>query len=514
MEIQLDHIFRLREYSHFFIIDKISAGLHGMLVRFSNKYATYKFSHKGVMEDREINHSYSVITTDTQEFRFHIGQLADFLETLERSGFDQGRISRSKFLPNQGTDIVIDFKPHIELRDYQIQARDFITSNDQDSNTRLVGLRTGAGKGIVALSGIVATKKRTMIVVLPMYIEKWAKEISEVTTVDPKKIMLIQGSKDLKGLIDQATAKETDVDFIIVSLITLRNYYKAYEKNRFETIESYGCAPEDLMSLLGVGMVISDESHQHLHAIYKVMVYTHVEKFVALTATLISDDHTVEAIHKFMFPKEARFENVVKHKYIHVTSFSYRFENLKYDKIKWQQWGSNAYSQVMFEQSVMSRQKVLENYFKFIDSLLHNGYFKDYIKGDKAVIFAGTIAMCTKIVEYLKEIYPKLDIRRYVEDDPFINIIEPDIRVTTIISGGTAVDIPDLRCAIMTNAIQSPVSNLQAMGRLRQLKDRDVKFYYTYCEQIPKQVQYHKKKIELFEDRAVDQKDFRYNNWL
>ena len=72
-----------------------------------------------------------------------------------------------------------------------------------------------------------------------------------------------------------------------------------------------------------------------------------------------------------------------------------------------------------------------------------------------------------------------------IVNDPYENIIEPDIRVTTIISGGTAIDIPNLRTLILNN-IKSPVANLQTMGRLRDLQNRDVKFYYLYSEQIAK----------------------------
>jgi superfamily II DNA or RNA helicase len=118
--------------------------------------------------------------------------------------------------------------------------------------------------------------------------------------------------------------------------------------------------------------------------------------------------------------------------------------------------------------------------------------------------------MCTEYTKVLKDRYPDLDVRRYVEDDPYENIIEADIRVTTVQSGGTAIDIPKLRVAIMTVSIDSPVSNLQALGRLRELKDRDVKFYYLYCVQIPKQVQYHRNRKLLFEPKVASVVELHY----
>jgi hypothetical protein len=58
-------------------------------------------------------------------------------------------------------------------------------------------------------------------------------------------------------------------------------------------------------------------------------------------------------------------------------------------------------------------------------------------------------------------------------------------------------------------AINSSVSNLQALGRLREIVGRIVRFYYFYCEQIPKHVEYHYNKVELFRDRVL-----RFNEYF
>lgn len=513
--MEIESLFTLTVFSHFFRITKPNPRIVALSLRFSANYVTYGFSHAKTMEERQVKHHYSSRTSDNLEFRFHIGQLPEFLHMLQVNYIEPYMYDTVYEEEPVPAKISVQLKPHIQLRDYQENARDFIVTTEGDDNhTRLIGLRTGSGKGIVSMAGITALGYRTAVIVLPTYIEKWVDELQEVTNVKPRRIMTIQGGDQLKSVIQLAKDKVLDVDFIVFSLITIRNYHTAYEKNHFECIEEYGCNPEELFKLLGVGTLTIDETHQHLNAVFKTMLFTHVKKIIALTATLISEDHTVAKIHKLMFPKEARFENVVHDKYIKVRSFSYRFNDIKGDKIKWQTWGSNAYSHVEFEKSLMKRPNVLQNYFRMIDSMINNGYFMDYQKGDKLIVFAATIDMCTKLTEHLKAKHPSLDVRRYVEDDPFENVIDADIRVTTILSGGTAIDIPNLRCAVMTTSIQSPVSNLQAIGRLRKLKDRDVKFCYPYCEQIPKQLQYHRKKMELFETRVETHKDFKYNNWL
>ena len=92
---------------------------------------------------------------------------------------------------------------------------------------------------------------------------------------------------------------------------------------------------------------------------------------------------------------------------------------------------------------------------------------------------------------------------RYVEDDPYEHVIESDIRVSTLGSSGTAIDIPGLRCVILTISVRSIQSNEQVMGRLRKLPDRDVKFYAWNAANVPKQVEYQKQRIELLRDKVL-----------
>ena len=49
---------------------------------------------------------------------------------------------------------------------------------------------------------------------------------------------------------------------------------------------------------------------------------------------------------------------------------------------------------------------------------------------------------------------------------------------------------------------KSEVSNLQAAGRLRSIKGKDVKFYYFYNKLFNKHLQYHYARSHLFRDQA------------
>jgi superfamily II DNA or RNA helicase len=270
----------------------------------------------------------------------------------------------------------------------------------------------------------------------------------------------------------------------------------------------YGCYPEDLFRTLGIGTVIIDEVHQHLHAVYRFCINLHVPRLVALSATFVSDDPTIKKVQHMMFPKEIRFDNLAFDKNIRTFAICYNFKKMY--GIRTSEYGSNTYSHMAFELSIIRNRDLLRSYMEMIYYVVKVGYLKDMDGRDKLIIFAARIEMCTKIVEFLRAKHPELDIRRYCEDDPYENIIDSQICVSTIQSGGTAIDIPELRVAIMTTNVSGPIPNLQALGRLRKLPDRDVKFYYLFCEQIPKQVNYHRTKKELFQDKVASIKEFKH----
>ena len=68
----------------------------------------------------------------------------------------------------------------------------------------------------------------------------------------------------------------------------------------------------------------------------------------------------------------------------------------------------------------------------------------------------------------------------------------------TLGSFSTGLDLPNLTTVIMTVNIDSIQSSRQAIGRLRKIPDRDVYFYYLYCNQIDKHVRVHLSKRKTY----------------
>ena len=110
--------------------------------------------------------------------------------------------------------------------------------------------------------------------------------------------------------------------------------------------------------------------------------------------------------------------------------------------------------------------------------------------------------MCTVIADFLKKHLPDFDVRRYIEGDPYSNLMDADIRVTTTQSGGTGHDMKGLTDVILTNCIQSIQQNIQILGRLREIPDGETRFYYLTCYSLEKQMKYHFDKIEMLKERA------------
>ena len=213
-----------------------------------------------------------------------------------------------------------------------------------------------------------------------------------------------------------------------------------------------------------------------------------------------------------MFPHFKRYDKVKMKCYITSHACVYHIMNFAISGIQTTEWGQTMYSQVAFERSILSKRhkKLREQYLRMIADLTEEAYISRYVEGDKLAIFVGSKAMAEEVVAALKIRYPHLDIRTYLQENDYSDLLDPDIRVTTILSAGTAHDIPNLRSAIMTINIDSPVANLQTFGRLREMKhrekDNDVHFYYLYCSSIPKQVEYHENKLKLLADRVLSQK--------
>ena len=514
--MQYEPLFVLRLYSHFFKVTRLTPRIHYILQEFALTFTSKVWIKERGRWISKFDKVYASRTRDRSEYRFHIHSLPAFKALLAKN-YIQEELYRVEEEPLPEPKIYhIPTQKHRKLYDYQEPIVNFVKAykTPPDINrSKLVAIQTGKGKGSVALTAISQLGYRTLIIIKPMYIEKWFKEIPEVLDIKVKDMLVVQGGDQLRGLFSMAHNGTLHAKIIILSNKTYQLYLKAFETDPYSPeFMGYECHPDEMYSLLGVSLRLIDEVHQDFHLNFKADLYTNVELSISLSASLVHHNHFMETMYEVAYPKTSRYDHLEFDKYLKVFPVSYSFKNMQY--IRTTEYGQNNYSHTAFEKSIMKHKDTMDAYFRMIKHWIDYGFIEKYQRGDKILIFASSIAMCTELTRRLKGIYHRFDVRRYVEDDPFDNIINGEITVTTILSGGTAVDIPNLRTVLLTINIDSAQSNIQSSGRLRKLKDRDVKFFYLYCDQISKHKDYHHRRKDLLKDRVALIKDLHYPHQL
>lgn len=367
----------------------------------------------------------------------------------------------------------------------------------------------------VTSCGIAAErKKRWMVGILPIYKEKWAKDITDNLDLKPKQVMVVDTTSGLRGLIDmcktQGTKKLQPV--IVITLTTLRSFIESYHEDRKACVEDYGCAPWELWRILDIGMFSIDEAHQHIYSVFLSVLHLHGPELVCMSGTMLDEDPFKESVQNMIFPMIKRYLDVKMEKYIDVEFIRYQIVRELRHKVRYQAFGRKDYSHVELEKSFMRNISLLNGFLRMVGDIAEFGYVNIRKDEDKLLVYVATVDMANHVVSYLKKRYPQLKINRYVgtEKDDYNDLLSSDITVSTIQSAGTAVDVPNLISVICTTMINSGKSNLQVLGRLRKLGDRKVTMYMPYCTHIDKHYKYTSYRYELFKDRTKSIRTFNY----
>ena len=335
---------------------------------------------------------------------------------------------------------------------------------------------------ILSTHTIVKINRRFGILVLPKYIDKWISDVKELTNIQDNELYVVKGGSSLNNLVTLADNNELEAKVIIFSIRTISNYIKEYENALYEDEFTYECKPEDLMERLGIGLILNDETHQEFHAVFKSCLYLDPCRFIGLSATLDHNDANIRKMYNIMFPGVARISNIVEYQpYIHVVDVTYSINSIKRIKYKRPQ----GYNHILYEDSIIKNNLLLKSYTEMIEHYFKIGYLDRRVEGDKILIFVASIKMATILTEHFSMKYDDLDVRRYVEDDPYENVMEGDVVISTVLSSGTALDIKGLITIIQTISIKSLQAVKQAYGRLRNLKDKEMYYYSLHCKEIP-----------------------------
>lgn len=477
-----------------------------------------RFLHRSVMVNQQgkiISDNSKIFATKTKdgkEIRLHINTLEEFKSYLLDCGVSLNEFNFINVPLKE--PVLIELNPNKEIvpRDYQIPVIDFI-KNKESTNCKLVPLGTGQGKTICALLGITHLQYRTALIMKPSYIHRWVPDVVNVLGIDPTDVITVNGSAQLKMLISRTMSDDLFFKVVLISNKTFQSYISEYELYGEDLLNlGYDCLPQNFFDSLGIGDRIIDEVHQDFHFNFKLDLYTNVKHSTSLSATLINNNPFIEQMYKVAYPIDKRYLGSKINKYINSIAVMYTIEEGV--KVRSTHHGSKNYSHNAYEDSIIRNKLLLSNYLNMIDDIVYDGYILRREPGDKLAVFASCKRMCTLIAEYLSEQYPELNVKRYIAEDPYENLIESDIRVTTIQSGGTAHDIPDLITVILTVSVDSIQSNVQTFGRLRQLKNKEMKFYYIVNSNEKKQMIYHTNRMKMLQNRAATFKEINYSKVL
>lgn len=488
--------------SHFFTLSGLSPRLRVIIHEYVWTLASIKMFRRSDRRgsffiDKQVDAIYCDVQKGFGEYRFHIQLLPGLKEFLRGKRVVETLLEWQHIPLHEPTNVEFSLRPGLKPWDYQVDAINYFSQRLPPM--KLLGLPPGRGKSMCAIGTMVNLQVRTGIWVPAKYMEKWATDLVEKLEITPKDITLVSGEAALMRVLDDARQGLLKSKIIIFSLQTYTKYLDKYLEYGPDGLYDlgYACAPEQAMALLGIGFKVVDEVHEFFHQHYRVDLYINVHNTASLSATLLTRDRFLKNLYETVYPLKDRVKTPEFPKYIksHAVFYNLKYPHEVVNKVM----RNGMYSHVMLEEQLMKSAKRLESYFEMINRVLYRGYMQRHINHDKCLIFVATIEMATKLTEWLKKKHTLFDVRRYCEDDPFENILEAEITVSTLISAGTAIDLPQLTCVIMSNALSSDKGNVQGSGRLRELKDgRNPEFYYLVCQDIRKHMDYHQEKVDLF----------------
>lgn len=435
-------------------------------------------------------------------YRFHINLFKDFIGHLKYR-----QVPEAEYLvvyrPHELTDdhrVVFRIKSMFDPLEHQPMFIDYILS---DGPNKIINLQTGKGKTFITKYCLEKMGLRAIAFMKSSYIDRWIPDLEETFKFKSGELLDIRGGNALRGLLEMDAEDRAKIKMILISTTTMNEYIGEWQRER-DTFD-YPVSPEEFYDFLKIGVSVLDEGHQFLHQIMRIFSFAHVHKFITLSATLETRDPFITRMLQILYPLEERFGNDYYDPFIAVKALHYglhRPRNHRYTGY------GGAYNHNTFEASLLTKKNKVElkNYLDMIVHYVNQEFMSTYQPGQKMIIFCGTVNMCTVLTKYLQSIYRRLKVARYVSKDKATALQENDIVVSTVLSAGTAVDIPNLAVTLMTTAIDSQQSNEQTLGRTRKLKsfpDYVPKFLYFVCTMIGKHVDYHRRKIEYFRGKVV-----------
>lgn len=321
-----------------------------------------------------------------------------------------------------------------------------------------VNLNTGKGKTYLAISTIVFSGKKSMII---MYsdnlIKQWKNRILEYTNLNEKQICIINGSSVIHRLMK--TFKNTHKGIIyLVTHGTLKSYGDRYGW------EKVG----ELLEHLGIGIKIFDEAHQNFENILKIDYFTNVYKTYYLTATSLRSSDEENRIYQLAFKNIPSIDlfNQDEDPHTIYTAIKYHSRPNAMEKSRC----TNIYG---LDRNGYVNYIVDKPVFYQVLTILMEIILKRTAYGHKCLIYIGTNNGIEKVYNWMSNNYPELYnnigiLSTLADENERANAIHKRIILATTKSAGAGVDIKGLKLTVvLAEPFKSEVLARQTLGRTR-----------------------------------------------
>jgi len=326
-------------------------------------------------------------------------------------------------------------------------------------------------------------------------LSQWVDEMKKYTTLDEDDIYVVQGVGALTKLFNQID-KQIKPKVILASTKTIRLYL------------DYGPGyqhlphPSEMCEKLGIGIVGTDEAHEHFYTNYLINLILNPAIFIPITATFNANDPFVKNIFDQHLPRNVQFTGGENEPYCNVTSYAY--ESGGYLIKPFHYSSPQGYSQVNFEKWLLGRGR------KVLDSLVNDAFLpiirEHYINladdGEKFLFLCSTTKMCDHLKGILKQKFPNKTVTSFYSGIP-VNVLEKyDMILSTPGSAGTGRDVKRLRTCFVFENTGAENRNIQFLGRLRRLPENTPEYVYLHLSCIPQHQSYAQKRAMLYGSRA------------
>lgn len=395
-------------------------------------------------------------------------------------------------------------------RDYQQDIIDYALDGNRHSVN--IVLNPGAGKTFTALNIVKLLHKRLIVMIPPKYFGIWHEAFDDILE-EGYVVEEVSGSKSLKEFNRKALAGEMVSDIVLMSSVTYRTYIENWERFSEEPNwlkeTGYLIEPDRFHEKAGFGVQINDEIQDDPGLVFKIDTISNVPLQMYLSATPYTGNDKLTEMINVMMPECNNAPLPDNDVYANVIALLYNDNVRPYDYLGFKR----AYSQIKYESNMLKSKPRLKQYLAMITKVVQVRFIRNHQPGQRMLLFFATVAFIEKVATHLKRVFPDLNINPYVAGVPYESLLTSDISVTTLKSGGTGVDVRNVKEIFSGHATDSKRDSIQLLGRGRRLKDfPDIAPCLTYsvCMQIPQHLRYMHSKEQYFKGRVLTHKKLRY----